>query len=125
MNIFHAKCKSSVYVELPARILATFGIGKKNLQMGLAYIELPGQTNLYQTKFFCNTCDESVEISDLRGLCSYCGKTFTTDNLYRLTDSGGNLISDVTCKECISRYELSFVSKITLAETMEKFIPKI
>lgn len=91
---YHNKCRSLVYLDLNdmLKIIASFGIGKTALKVGQAVI-CPVST-VEKTKFYCHTCG-NIDVSEVFARCFSCGNSFSLEELYTLSKSGG-----IYCQEC-------------------------
>lgn len=121
LSVIHKKCGSGVYQLLNDHllILCTFGIGNKSTKLSLGNIETR-RNGLCNAKYYCISCKETVEISELLGTCSYCGKPFPVEDLFRQINDSGKSTGDTVCELCIEKYALKAAVKTSLATTLKK-----
>jgi hypothetical protein len=87
--IYHAKCKSPVYVDLTegVKILSCIGIGPKGMTTGMLEISLIKKS--IPAQFFCNECGSQVENTDIIILCGVCGKEVPFLEAWSSEETGG------------------------------------
>ena len=88
---YHTKCGNKIYIDASSAIkfLVDFGIGKTVLRMSSGDISIIENVSSIETVFYCPTCREKVEESDIYILCQQCGEKISLSTAYKSSTSGG------------------------------------
>jgi hypothetical protein len=121
----HKKCNNDVYIDLSdhVKIYCTPGLGKESLRISLGAIDLINSGKAVESKFYCPTCKQSVDINDIVVRCKECGKYYDINEILRVVKDG-EYTSHLVCKNHSDRL-LSLLGSEYRVVSAKKFFEKM